>query len=71
MMYYLIPLIAIGFSRALMTLPLPDIKPLNCQSCLSFWSCAITCALVDYQLIPLGFLAYLISDLILIYEYKR
>jgi len=70
-MMYLIPLMAVGAARAILTLPLPDVKPFNCMSCLSFWICAITCSFIDWQLIPLGFLAYLLSDLILIYEYKR
>lgn len=70
-MMYLIPLIAVGASRAIMTLPLPDVKPFSCMSCLSFWICALICLCIDWQLIPLGFLAYLLSDIILIYEYKR
>lgn len=69
-MIYLIPLISIGIARAMLSFNLPDIKPFNCQSCLSFWTCVILCAYIDYNLIGLGFIAYLFSDLILIYENK-
>lgn len=62
---------AIGIARALMTLPLPNIKPLNCQSCLSFWITVITTIAIDINLIGLSFVSYLLSDIISIYEHKR
>ena len=68
-MIFIIPLMAIGIARALMTLPLPNIKPLNCQSCLSVWITVITT--IDINLIGLSFVSYLLSDIISIYEHKR
>jgi hypothetical protein len=61
---------AIGAARALMTLPLPDIKPLNCQSCLSFWLTLLMTLIIDVNLIGLAFVSYLLSDIISIYEHK-
>ena len=62
---------AIGMARALMTLPLPNIKPLNCQSCLSFWISVAVIPFIDFNLIGLAFVSYLISDILSIYEHKR
>lgn len=62
---------AIGIARALMTLPLPNIKPLNCQSCLSFWISVAVIPFIDVNLIGLAFVSYLLSDIISIYEHKR
>lgn len=68
-MIYII-LMSIGIARALQTLRLPDFKPFNCQSCLAFWSCMVVCAITEWELMGISFIAYLISDLILIYENK-
>lgn len=62
---------AIGIARALMTLPLPNVKPLNCQSCLSFWISVVVIPFIDVNLIGLAFVSYLLSDIISIYEHKR
>lgn len=68
-MIYII--IAVAISRALMTFNwLPKMKPFTCQSCLSFWTAVTLYLCVDWSMIPLAFIAYLVSDLILIYEYK-
>lgn len=61
----------IGIARILLTFNLPDIKPLNCQSCLSFWSTVIVCAFFDYHIIGISLISYLLSDLILVWESKR
>jgi len=72
----LIPLIAVGISRAMMSLPLPNFKPFNCQSCLSFWISAFLLLSIDVSfyldvnMIGVAFISYLLSDLILIYESK-
>jgi hypothetical protein len=50
---------------------LPDFKPFNCQSCLSFWTAVAIYLFVDYRMIPMAFVSYLLSDLILLYESKR
>jgi hypothetical protein len=63
-------LIAVAMARALMSFGLPNTKPFNCQSCLSFWTALTIYLVVDWKLVPLAFISYLISDLILIYEYK-
>lgn len=63
-------LIAVAMARALMSFGLPNIKPFNCQSCLSFWTALIIYLVVDWTLVPLAFIAYLVSDIILIYEHK-
>ena len=68
-MIYII-LISIGIARALQTFNLPDIKPFNCQSCLAFWSCMVIFLLTEWELCGISFIAYLLSDLILIYENK-
>ena len=60
----------IGLARALMTFNLPNFKPFNCLSCLSFWVAVLNALLVDYNLIGIAFITYLLSDLILIYESK-
>lgn len=60
----------IGLARALMTFNLPNFKPLNCLSCLSFWIAIVTSAIVEWQFLGLAFITYLLSDLILIYESK-
>lgn len=70
-MIFIIPLLAIGAARALMTFPLPDMKPFNCQSCFSFWLTVAVMLMVDPVLIGLGFISYLLSDLIQIYESKN
>lgn len=71
MSYIAIILISLGLARAVQTFDLPDIKPLNCQSCLSFWNSVIIFALIEWQLIGLSFITYLLSDLILTWESKR
>ncbi len=63
-------LIAVAMARALMSFNLPNIKPFNCQSCLSFWTALTIYLVVDWTLVPLAFISYLVSDLILIYEHK-
>lgn len=64
-------IIAVAIARALMTFSwLPKMKPFTCQSCLSFWTAIAIYSCADWTMIPMAFLAYLISDLILIYEYK-
>lgn len=63
-------IIAIAVARSMMTFKLPDVKPFTCQSCLSFWTAVAIYSFVDWKMIPMAFLSYLISDLILIYEYK-
>ena len=63
-------LIAVAMARALMSFNLPNTKPFNCQSCLSFWTAVSIYLVVDWTLVPLAFLSYLVSDLILIYEHK-
>ena len=70
MIYILLITIPIGIARALMSFNLPDYKPFNCQSCLSFWIAFAGCCAVDYNLIGMSFITYLVSDLILIYESK-
>jgi hypothetical protein len=66
----IITLCSIGLARALMTFNLPDYKPLNCQSCLSFWISVIAYLAFDPYMLMLSFITYLVSDLILLYEYK-
>ena len=63
-------IIAVAIARAFMTFDIPDIKPFNCQSCLSFWTAVILYCFIDVSMIPYAFLSYLISDLLLIYEHK-
>lgn len=63
-------IIAVAIARALMSFDLPSLKPFNCQSCLSFWTALTIYLFIDWSMIPFAFIAYLISDLILIYEYK-
>jgi hypothetical protein len=63
-------IIAVAIARALMSFDLPSFKPFNCQSCLSFWTALAIYFFTDWSMIPFAFIAYLISDLILIYEYK-
>ena len=63
-------IIAVAMARALMSFKLPNKKPFNCQSCLSFWTSLAIYLVVDWTLIPFAFISYLISDLILIYEHK-
>lgn len=70
MIYLIIILLPIGFARALMSFNLPDMKPFSCQSCLSFWVSVSASLLIDWHLIGLAFITYLLSDLILIYESK-
>ena len=70
MIYILLITIPIGIARALMSFNIPDYKPFNCQSCLSFWIAVAGCCAVDYNLIGMAFITYLLSDLILIYESK-
>ena len=70
MIYLLLIIIPIGIARALMSFNLPNYKPFNCQSCLSFWLAVIGSFVIDYNLIGLAFITYLLSDLILIYESK-
>ena len=67
-MIYII--IAVAIARSLQTFELPNIKPFNCQSCLSFWAAVAIYLFVDYRMIPFAFVSYLLSDLILIYESK-
>jgi hypothetical protein len=67
-MIYII--IAVAIARALMSFRLPNIKPFNCQSCLSFWTAVAIYSFVDYRMIPFAFISYLLSDLILLYESK-
>jgi len=67
-MITIITLCSIGLARALMTLNLPDIKPFNCQSCLSFWIAVVGYLAIDPYMVMVAFITYLISDLILIYE---
>ena len=64
----IITLCSIGLARALMTFNLPDVKPFNCQSCLSFWIAVMGYLAIDPYLVMLAFIAYLLSDLIMIYE---
>lgn len=71
MTYLIIILMSIGFARAVQTFNLPDIKPFNCQSCLSFWNCVLIMAFVDYELIGIALISYLFSDILLIWESKR
>lgn len=63
-------LISIGIARAMQTFRLPDIKPFNCQSCLSFWSCFVVMLFTEPELVGISFIAYLLSDLLMIYENK-
>lgn len=63
-------IIAVAMARALMSFNLPNTKPFNCQSCLSFWTAVAIYLVVDWTLVPLAFISYLVSDLILIYEHK-
>jgi hypothetical protein len=67
-MIYII--IAVAIARAFQTFELPNIKPFNCLSCLSFWTAVGIYSFVDYRMIPFAFVSYLLSDLILIYESK-
>ena len=60
----------IGFARALQTFNLPDYKPFNCQICLSFWIAIITAGIVEWNFLGLAFVSFLISEIIMIYEYK-
>ena len=71
MSYIVIILISIGLARALQTFNLPDIKPFNCLPCQSFWNSVILFGIIEWQLIGLSFITYLLSDLILIWESKR
>lgn len=71
MSYIAIILISLGLARAVQTFNLPDIKPFNCQSCLSFWHSVIIFALIEWHLIGLSFITYLLSDLIMTWESKR
>ena len=57
-------------ARALQTFNLPDVKPLNCQSCLSFWISVTIFLTIKCEFVWLSFITYLISDLIIIYEHK-
>ena len=61
---------SIGIARASQTFNLPDVKPLNCQSCLSFWVAVLIYSIFKWEFIGLSFVAYLMSDLIVIYENK-
>ena len=70
MIYLIIITLPIGFARALQSFNLPDIKPFSCQSCLSFWISMLAALAIDWHLIGLAFITYLLSDLILIYENK-
>ena len=67
-MIYII--IAVAIARSLQTFELPNFKPFNCLSCLSFWTAVGIYSFVDYRMIPMAFVSYLLSDLILIYESK-
>ena len=67
-MIYII--IAVAIARSLTSFDLPQFKPFNCLSCLSFWTAVTIYSFVDYRMIPLAFVSYLLSDLILIYESK-
>jgi hypothetical protein len=67
-MIYII--IAVAIARSLTSFDLPQFKPFNCLSCLSFWTAVAIYSFVDYRMIPLAFVSYLLSDLILIYESK-
>jgi len=67
-MIYII--IAVAIARALTSFDLPQFKPFNCLSCLSFWTAVAIYSFVDYRMIPMAFVSYLLSDLILIYESK-
>ena len=58
-------------ARALQTWNLPNIKPFNCLPCFSFWIATSIYLFIDWKLIPLAFVSYLLSELILIYESKR
>ena len=58
-------------ARALQTWNLPNIKPFNCLPCFSFWIATTIYLFIDWKLIPLAFVSYLLSELILIYESKR
>ena len=69
-MIFIVPLLSIGIARALQSLAMPDFKPFNCQSCMSFWTTVLVYSFIEWRLCALGFLSYLISDLILIYESK-
>lgn len=64
-------IIAVAIARSLMSFGLPNFKPFNCQSCLSFWTAIAIFSIVDFRQIPLAFVSYLLSDLILLYESKR
>jgi len=63
-------LVSIGLARALQSFPLPNIKPFNCQSCLSFWLSLVALGVYDWKWMHVAFITYLLSDLILIYENK-
>ena len=41
-------IIAVAIARALQSFDLPDFKPFNCQSCLSFWTAVAIYLFVDY-----------------------
>ena len=70
MIYILFILSSIGIARAMQTFNMPDIKPFNCQSCMSFWGCVALIGFYDWHMIPLAFISYLLSDLILVWEQK-
>jgi hypothetical protein len=70
MSYLAIILMCIGMSRAALTFNLPDFKPFNCQSCLSFWLSVMLFAYIEWQLIGLSFITYLLSDILLTWENK-
>ncbi len=61
---------AVAIARALQEFKLPNIKPFNCQPCLSFWIAVLIYSYIDWKLIPLAFVSYLIAQLIIIYECK-
>jgi len=71
MSYIAIILISLGLARAAQTFDLPDIKPLNCFSCLSFWNSVLLFAFIEWQLIGISFITYLVADLIMVWESKR
>ena len=71
MIYILFIMASLGIARAFMTFELPDVKPLNCWSCLSFWTSVILLLMYDWHTVGIAFITYLLADMIQSWESKK